>query len=176
MKRYHVDAMQAQSVHNAALTLFKSLSADLPDSAQLTTALGWAADLHEVGISIAHNAYHRHSAYILENADMPGFSRVDQQLLALLVLGHQGKVNKLEPLVRTRGQWLAMLCLRLATQLARRREKLDNLPLSISVKDQSIVLRADAKWLATHPLSDFTLRAEEQEWTRLGFKFELLER
>jgi len=176
MKRYHVDAMQAQRVHNAALTLFKSLSADLPDSAQLTTALGWAADLHEVGISIAHNAYHRHSAYILENADMPGFSRVDQQLLALLVLGHQGKVNKLEPLVRTRGQWLAMLCLRLATQLARRREKLDNLPLSISVKDQSIVLRADAKWLATHPLSDFTLRAEEQEWTRLGFKFELLER
>lgn len=69
-----------------------------------------------------------------------------------------------------------MLCLRLATQLARRREKNDPLPLSVSVKDKSIVLRVDAKWLDTHPLSDFILRAEEQEWTRIGFKFELLER
>jgi exopolyphosphatase/guanosine-5'-triphosphate,3'-diphosphate pyrophosphatase len=176
MKRYHVDGLQAQRVHATALTLFRSLSTDLPDAAQLTTALGWAADLHEVGISIAHHAYHRHSAYILKNADMPGFSQVDQQLLALLVLGHHGKVSKLESMVRTRGQWLSMLCLRLATQLARRREKIDPLPLSVSVADQSIVLQVDSQWLASHPLSDFTLRAEEQEWTRVGFKIELRER
>ena len=53
-----------------------------------------------MGLSIAHNAYHKHTAYVLENADMPGFSRADQQLLALLALGHQGKLSKLEPLVR----------------------------------------------------------------------------
>lgn len=176
IKRYHVDANQAARVRRKALALFEPISEDLPDRAHLRTALGWAADLHEVGISIAHNAYHKHSAYILENADMPGFSRADQQLMAVLVLGHQSKLSKLTDSVRSRGQWLALLCLRLAVQLARRRESVDPLPFAASVKGDSIVLQVDAEWLAEHPLSDFTLRSEEAEWKKVGFSFELIER
>ena len=176
IKRYHVDAAQAARVRTATLALFDPISDNMPDRAHLRTALGWAADLHEVGISIAHNAYHRHSAYILDNADMPGFSRADQQLMSVMVLGHQSKLTKLEGLVRSRDQWLAILCLRLAVQLARRRESIEPLPLAVSVKGESIVVTVDGKWLADHPLSDFTLRAEEAEWTRIGYAFELLER
>lgn len=176
MKRYHIDLRQADRVKRISRALFDPISADLPDRATLMTALGWASDLHEIGISIAHNAFHRHSAYILENADMPGFSRADQQLLSLLALGHQGKLTKLPALVKSRGQWLAMLCLRLATQLARRREAVDPLPLSVSIKGDSIIVCVDAEWLASHPLSNFTLRAEEAEWKKVGFTFELLER
>jgi len=175
-KRYHVDASQAARVRSVTLALFDPISEHMPDRAHLRTALCWAADLHEVGISIAHNAYHRHSAYILDHADMPGFSRADQQLLSVLVLGHQSKLSKLEGLVRSRDQWLAILCLRLAVQLARRRESIEPLPLGVSVKGDSIVVSVDGQWLADHPLSDFTLRAEEAEWTRVGFAFELLER
>lgn len=65
---------------------------------------------------------------MLENADMPGFSRADQQLLALLALGHQGKLGKLEPLVRNRAQWMAILSLRLAVLLFRRRGEIEPLP------------------------------------------------
>lgn len=176
IKRYHVDASQAARVRRKALALFEPISEDLPDRAYLRTALAWAADLHEVGISIAHNTYHKHSAYILENADMPGFSRADQQLMALLVLGHQSKLSKLTDAVRSRGQWIALLCLRLAVQLARRRESVDPLPFAASVKGNSIVLQVDADWLAEHPLSDFTLRSEEAEWKKVGFSFELIER
>lgn len=175
-KRYHVDLAQAARVKKMALALFDPISEDMPDRLHLRTALGWAADLHEVGISIAHNAYHRHSAYILDNADMPGFSRADQQLMSVMVLGHQSKLSKLEGLVRSRDQWLAILCLRLAVQLARRRESIDPLPLTASVKGDSIVVTVDGQWLADHPLSDFNLRAEEAEWKRLGFAFELLQR
>lgn len=175
-KRYHVDAPQGARVKKMALALFDPISENMPDRLHLRTALGWAADLHEVGVSIAHNAYHRHSAYILDNADMPGFSHADQQLMSVLVLGHQSKLTKLADLVRSRDQWLAILCLRLAVQLARRRESIDPLPLAASVKGDSIVVTIDGKWLAEHPLSDFNLRAEEKEWTRLGFAFELLER
>lgn len=173
-KRYHADAAQAARVRAITLALFDPISEHMPDRADLRTALGWAADLHEIGISIAHNTYHRHSAYILENADMPGFSRADQQLMSLMVLAHQSKLSKVESMVRSRDQWLAILCLRLATQLARRRETVDPLPLSVSVKGDSIVVSVDAKWLADHPLSDFNLRAEEAEWKRVGFSFELL--
>jgi exopolyphosphatase/guanosine-5'-triphosphate,3'-diphosphate pyrophosphatase len=175
MKRYHIDANQAARVRTAALGFFNGLVLPERERTELVHALGWAADLHEVGLSIAHNDYHKHSAYVLGNADMPGFSRADQQLLAMLVLGHQGKLGKLEPLVRSREQWLAILCLRLAVLLFRRREDQPTLPLSVSVRDDSIVVRVRADWLADHPLSDFTLRGEESEWRKVGFSFELLE-
>lgn len=175
VKRYHVDVTQATRVRHAALALFDRLGvADRPGATELRHALGWAADLHEVGISIAHNGYHKHTAYVLQNADMPGFSQADQQLLALLALGHQGKLGKLESLVKSRDQWLAILCLRLAAQLFRRRETIEPLPLTVSVKGDSIVVKVQAQWLTDHPLTDFTLRAEEAEWRKVGFSFDLL--
>jgi len=175
MRRYHIDMNQAARVRRVALALFSGLTAPDSERGELTHLLGWAADLHEVGLSIAHNDYHKHSAYVLGNADMPGFSRADQQVLAMLALGHQGKLAKLEPLVRTRDQWLAVLCLRLAVLLLRRREDLPTLPLTLSVREKSIVIRVDNEWLNAHPLSDFTLHAEESEWRKVGFSFELLE-
>src|SRR3546814_14406527 len=80
--------------------------------------------MHEIGISIAHADYHKHGAYILEHADMPGFSNDDQAVLAMLVLGHQGKITKLQAYEPSRAKWLALLCLRLAALLLRRRENL----------------------------------------------------
>ena len=46
--------------------------------------IAWAAKLHEIGISVAYSGYHKHSAYIVQNADMPGFSRMEQWRLATL--------------------------------------------------------------------------------------------
>ncbi|VFR80725.1 Exopolyphosphatase [plant metagenome] len=175
IKRYHVDVRQANRVRRTALELFEPLLPDGAAKTELKQALGWAADLHEVGLSIAHNGYHRHSAYVLENADMPGFSKADQALLALLALGHQGKLAKVEPLVANREQWLAILCLRLASLLLRRREDIEELPVTISVRNDSIVLRVSREWRKNHPLTDFTLVNEESEWRKIGFAFELLE-
>src|SRR5690606_17174803 len=96
IKRYHVDTRQSERVKHIALNFFAQLG--LPDNTEtqdLERTLGWAADMHEIGISIAHAEYHKHSAYILEHADMPGFSTDDQLLLAKLALGHHGKVSKL---------------------------------------------------------------------------------
>ncbi len=55
-------------------------------------ALKWAARLHEIGLDVSHSGYHRHGAYLLENADMPGFSREEQRLLARMVGGHRRKL------------------------------------------------------------------------------------
>ena len=65
MKRYHVDVNQARRVHRAALSLFDTMMPEGAERTELRAALGWAADLHEVGLSIAHNAYHKHTAYVL---------------------------------------------------------------------------------------------------------------
>ena len=80
----------------------------------------------------------------------------------------------MQGLIRQREQWLAILSLRLAVLLCRRREDIVPMPLTVSVKGSSIVTRVNKKWLATHPLTDFSLHGEEDEWDKVGFKFELI--
>jgi exopolyphosphatase/guanosine-5'-triphosphate,3'-diphosphate pyrophosphatase len=84
--------------------------------------LVWAARLHEVGISVAHSSYHKHSAYILANADMPGFSRRDQARLSRLVLAHRGKLERAQPLRGEAPEWTLIFCLRTAVLLHRARD------------------------------------------------------
>jgi len=174
MKRYHVDTRQAARVRRTALSLYDSLYPELPPNDELRHAVSWAADLHEAGVSIAQNGYHKHGAYILSNADMPGFSKTDQSLLATLVVAHTGKLGKVQDSVKTRQQWIAVLCLRLAVLLCRRREELQRVALSVSVKNSSIVTKVEKQWLDEHPLTDYALNNEESEWARVGFKFELV--
>lgn len=175
MKRYHVDSRQASRVRRTALRLYDTLFAGKdPQQDELRHALTWAADLHEVGMSIALNGHHKHGAYILNNADMPGFSKVDQATVAMLVLAHTGKLGKVQSLVKSDDQWLAILALRLAALLCRRREEVEAIALTVSVKGSSIVTTANRAWLAKHPLTDFSLHAEEDEWKRVGKKFQVL--
>ena len=97
MRRYHVDAAQAERVRSLALTIYDALTpgAEREDDAD-RLMLEWAARLAEIGLSIAHAQYHKHSAYVLSNADMPGFSRMEQARLARIVLAHRGKLRKMQ--------------------------------------------------------------------------------
>jgi Ppx/GppA phosphatase len=75
-QRYGADAQQARRVSELALRLYAQLRPNATEADQ--RLLRWAAQLHEIGLSISHSAYHKHSAYIAANADMPGFSRGEQ--------------------------------------------------------------------------------------------------
>ena len=101
-RRYHVDLEQAERVEATAVGSWRSSSSawGLEDPlAELS--LRWGARLHEIGLDVAHNGYHRHGAYLLENADMPGFAREEQQLIARLVGSHRRKLTleRLEDLI-----------------------------------------------------------------------------
>ncbi len=87
-QRYHVDLAQAARVEATALKLLAQVqeSWKLADP-MAEQVLTWACRLHEIGLDVAHSGYHRHGAYLLENADMPGFAREEQRLLARLVGG-----------------------------------------------------------------------------------------
>ena len=87
--------------------------------------LSWAARLHEVGISVAHSGYHKHSAYILGNADMPGFSRREQDRLSLLALAHRGTPVKVRDSVTERLDFALIFSLRLAVVFHRSRSDID---------------------------------------------------
>ncbi|WP_017524673.1 Ppx/GppA phosphatase family protein [Pusillimonas noertemannii] len=174
-KRYQLDVKQAERVRRVALSLFEQLAGADDEKEEVAQALGWAASLHEVGLSITQANYHRHSAYILQHADMPGFSNDDQAVLAWLAQSLQGKLNKKGAYPATRLQWQALLCLRLATLLCRRREDLDSLPLSLEIKDGTIKTKVLKSWLATHALSEYSLQREACEWNKTDFNFKLIE-
>lgn len=175
-KRYHIDQAQALRVKQTALRLFQDLQLkNTTETKELETALGWAADLHEVGLSIAHSDYHKHTAYVLGHADMPGFSKDDQALLAFLTLGQQGKLEKLRHLHQgQRLEWLTLLCLRLSAMLMRRREDLDNLPLRVEASPHGATIYAEKNWITTRPLSEYSLRTEQSEWAKADFRIRLV--
>ncbi len=169
MRRYQVDARQAERVERTALELLGQLiGIDLPEHESDVRFLRWAAALHEIGISIAHGGFHKHGAYIVSFADMPGFSKKDQELLALLVLGQRGKLEKLPSTPDTAPVWRLVFCLRLAALLHRSRDD-QHLPVSI-VRQSGAGFQLDlpADWLLANPLSAAALADEALIWQRMG--------
>lgn len=172
MRRYHIDTRQARRVEKLALDLFLQAANGEPrDDDPLF--LSWAAHLHEVGISIAHGQYHRHSAYILENADMPGFSRMDQAWLARLVRAHRGSLAKVSSLDATGSDMLPVLCLRLAALFHRSRLDLDLPAMRLEWKPMTASLAMPSDWLRANPLTRTALETEARVWRDVGVSFAL---
>src|SRR6185436_1766815 len=124
--RYRADQTQAQRVWRLATALLDDIDTEkAEDLAGRRSYLEWAAKLHEIGISIAQGAYHKHSAYILANADMPGFSRQAQAWLSNLVLAQRGKLTKMRPAFDEDPRLAPLaFCLRLAVIFYRSRRNL----------------------------------------------------
>jgi len=164
-RRYHVDLEQAGRVEATALLFLAQVLQpwELGDPlAELS--LKWAARLHEIGLDVAHSGYHRHGAYLLENADMPGFAREEQQLLARLVGSHRRKlaVQGLEDLIPPwdrRAVHLIVL-LRLAVLLHRGRSGVALPNIELTARGGTLELRFPARWLKEHPLTVADLQLE----------------
>jgi exopolyphosphatase/guanosine-5'-triphosphate,3'-diphosphate pyrophosphatase len=172
VRRYHVDSAQAGRVESTA----RGFLAQVADAWELTDpeaeqALAWAARLHELGLDVAHSGYHRHGAYLLENADMPGFAREEQRLLARLVGAHRRKlalvgVDELIPPWDRHALPLIVL-LRLAVLLNRGRSDTPLPAVELAARESTLEVRFPPRWLKEHPLSVEDLH-QEIEFLRAG--------
>lgn len=122
---------------------------------------------------ISHSSYHKHSAYIVEQADMPGFSRREQRQIAHLILAHKGSLSKMVALLNEQpAYWPAVLALRLAVLFSRSRRPVE-LPttLQLSAAPRGFTLTVDGDWLASTPLTAGALKQEEAPWRATGLSF-----
>ncbi len=164
-RRYQVDVEQAARVEETLLGFLAQVRAawDLGDPLAEQT-LQWAARLHEIGLDVAHSGYHRHGAYLLENADMPGFAREEQLLLARLVGAHRRKLvlEGLEDLIPPWDRLAPRLIvlLRLAVLLHRGRSRTALPAIELTPRPRGLELRFPARWLRDHPLSVEDLQQE----------------
>ncbi|THF66133.1 exopolyphosphatase [Pseudothauera nasutitermitis] len=169
MTRYGVDRAQANEVADTACHLLEQVEPAAADPDQLDRRfLRWAAMLHEIGISVAHSSYHKHSAYILANADMPGFSRMDQGRLARIVLAHRGKLERVAGLDPGSPDWLLIACLRLAVVVHRARDGRGIPPIQVSREGRAFAVAAPQDWLKQLPLTAAALEEEQRQWLSVG--------
>ena len=168
MQRYAVDRDQARRVGNLAAEFLAQLpKPDEESRADNIALLQWAANLHEIGLSISHNGYHKHSAYIAGNADMPGFSKNDQARLAALLIGHTGKLGKLANNASF-SDWRMLFCMRLAQVLCRGRSDVNLSKVKVSEHNGDYLVSLSKDWAKEHPLTEFSLKKEAAEWERIG--------
>ncbi len=177
MHRYAIDEQQALRVETTAQLLFQQACGPWALDADDARVLCWAARLHELGLVIAHSHYHVHGSYVLEHSDIAGFSRQEQQVLAVLVCTHRRHVSKnafdvLPDRLRVSVRRRAAL-LRLAALLHRAREP-DWVPtLNLHVDGDVLMLTVPKGCLASRPLLHSDLNAEVEAMVDLGIVFKL---
>ena len=175
--RYGVDRAQARRVESTALMLFDQVAKPWKLDADAREWLSWAARVHEIGLAIAHSQHHHHGAYILRHADLAGFSRQEQQLLAAVVEMHRRKPDKALILTlplryRALARYTtALLRLAVLFRRARRAESLP--PMRLAASSQKLRVTLPLSWLEQHPLSESDLRQEQSPMTELGLKLDL---
>lgn len=175
MRRYHADYAQSKRVQKLALQLLSQVAHKLKmDEEAASHYLVWAARLHEIGISIAHNSYHKHSAYVVENADMPGFSKMEQQTLGLLVRAQRRSLSKLTLPGLEDDRCLLVLILRLSILFHRNRLDDSHPQLGLEREEDGFELQIQPGWLKDNPLTDAELASEVAYWQDIGVSLKLL--
>ena len=163
--RFHTDSDQAQRMQQTVLGFLDQVVSQWGlDAVESRRLLQWACETHEIGLDIAHSSYHKHSAYVIENADLAGFSQQEKRRLGVLVRAHRGKLsgklfnqlaqNSASPVVKL------VVLLRLAVIFHRSRANVAVPQLGIDVDGQALNIRIPTDWLEQHPL---TLNDLEQE-------------
>jgi exopolyphosphatase/guanosine-5'-triphosphate,3'-diphosphate pyrophosphatase len=174
--RFHVDHDQASRVEEAAVQFLNQAAAhwDLEDPLA-EQALRWSSRLHEIGLDISHSGHHKHAAYLLEHADLPGFPREEQQLIASLVGSHRRKIvlevaaEELVPPWHVRVLYLAIV-LRLSVLLHRGRSRAPLPAIRLMPKGRTLDVRFPRGWLTAHPLTRADLALEVDYLRAVGIR------
>jgi len=172
MQRYHVDTEHALRIEATALVALAEVKKDWQlEGETFHDMLSWAARTHEIGLTISHSGYHKHSAYLLANSDLPGFTRLDQQLLGTLVRGHRRKFPKddFKLLPQRFQQSYRRLCVLLRLSCILHRNRSINRPpaFDLRVDTSRIELTFPNGWLEAHSLTHADL-IQEQELLATG--------
>lgn len=179
-QRFGTDKLQAERVSRTAQHMLLALipaSSDMPSAERqrYLQKLLWACQLHEIGMRISHSDYHKHGAYILDNTDLQGFTLDELHRLSQLVLGHRGKLRKLESELEEISFVRQLMALRVAVILchARRDPDLSGLSMVCDVQRRTAQLTMEADWAELWPQSAHLLREETSAWLKTDWTFQI---
>jgi len=174
-KRYHVDSEHAEHVINSAQQILKQLKKSWAlHEENHRNWLNWAAQLHEVGLDIAHKHYHHHGAYVIEHTDLAGFSQQEQRAMSRLVRLHRRKFQPdlIADLPKRWQQPITQLSiiLRLAFILNRSRSSNPLSDFTCHAEGKQLKIHFPENWLDENPLTHADLEQEAIWLAKAGFE------
>ncbi|MES2933952.1 MAG: Ppx/GppA phosphatase family protein [Pseudomonadota bacterium] len=169
LTRFHADRSRAERVADAAAAMYAQLK---PSSDGHARHLYWSALLHEVGMVLSQTDYHKHGAYMIENADLPGFTTREQRSMSKLILSQRGNLRKLGDLLLDADFAKAVLSLRLAVMFMHSRLEIDFDDLRLRMKNK-IELDITRRWVTEHPTLSYWMQKEQEWWNEVGVDFNI---
>lgn len=92
LRRHGADGAHHEQVARLSLRIFDQLRSRLDLAGESREWLEYAALLHDIGHVIDHTQHHRHSYYLITNAELMGFSRREIEIVAQVALHHHRKI------------------------------------------------------------------------------------
>lgn len=164
---FHIDMSRANRVADMVKSIYQQLK---PASDTYLRLLYWSAMLHEVGMVVSHTGYHKHGAYMIENADMAGFTTSEQRIMSKLILSQKGNLRKISEGLIEMDFAKAVLALRLAVMLMHSRAEIDYEDIRLKMK-KNIELDMRRDWVSLHPTVAYWLQKETECWREVGMDF-----
>jgi exopolyphosphatase/guanosine-5'-triphosphate,3'-diphosphate pyrophosphatase len=88
-RRFHFDEKHSRKIAGFALQLFDALAGPHALLASERPMLETAALLHDIGQAVNHARHHKHTYYLIANADLPGISDRERELIARVARYHR---------------------------------------------------------------------------------------
>jgi exopolyphosphatase/guanosine-5'-triphosphate,3'-diphosphate pyrophosphatase len=172
MQRYGVDGDIAANVERRARVFFTATRNIWNLGNSDWDLLHWVALSHEIGMAISNKRFNRHSAYLLRNSDLPGFSQEEQEQLALLAIAHRGKIteNLLSDVADVdRGRFVQLISIIRLAALFKYVELLEQLPdFTLQASQDTLSLEFPSNWLEEHPLTASEIKSEQSQLRKIG--------
>ena len=119
---------------------------------------------------VSHTGYHKHACYLIENADLPGFTTREQKLMSRLVVAHKGNLRKVSEMIEEVDIAKAVVALRLAVLFMHSRIDIDFSLVRLRLKGR-VELEFPRAWIAEHPTLAYWLEKEQEHWDEVGMDF-----
>ena len=172
MQRFAADEIRGAKVAEYASALYVHLR---PESEVHTKLLYWSALLYEIGLAVSPTNHHKHGAYLIENADLPGFTTREQRTMSKFILGQKGNLRKLNGVLIDLDVAKAVLALRVAVMFTQARVDVDFNDLRLKMKNR-IELEIGSQLAMAHPTLQYWMEREQKFWAEIGIDFSIRSR
>ena len=169
LQKFQVDEARAGRVAEYAGVLYAQMK---PVTDNYTRLLHWGALLHEVGMVVSQTGYHKHACYMVENADLPGFTTREQKTMSRLIVAQKGNMRKVSELLSEADFAKAVVALRLAILFMHSRIEVDFTELKLRMKNR-IELELRREWVTDHPTVSYWMEKEQELWDEVGVDFSI---
>lgn len=180
-KRYNVTEERSRLLKKICTKLAKNV---LPEKQQLNHTflkyLLWSAQCCRIGLAINHSQYQSHSAYLLKNSELSGFSIKERKILAMVVVNQRRKLNfflfdKIDFSNHEKQQLQQVIfILRLAIAIGKNGKPNRSNHIKIVFNKSTIQLKVNESWLSRHPLIRHALSIEKAYWKKAEVDLQIL--